>query len=437
MTDIDLEINNYEFDELLNLFSIPNNFDKSNFNIVNEKLEKIKRVAPKYYDFFYRASKIIIFIYDFNDQDILISSDIEGINKIIEKIRRIERFESYTTNDIIDKLDYNYLKRSKEMTNIRKPNIQEQIKTNHIYNSFPNAVAPGSLNSIKRLTQFLNLNLNTCFRSNYYNSNPCDFLYNIPTEVKNVVSMRLASIEIPNAWYLFSTLKKNNTFVVEINNEGVTTSYDIIIPDGNYDNSMLESYLNTTYFYQSTTISDLNNIKFSIDPFSFKSKFEIVGVHPDLFCVTIIFYDNINDNFMNTFGWIIGFRLAKYKNISTFIISEGLYDAGGDRYIYVSVEDYQYNTNSLNIVCFDQSILEKNIIAKIPMVNGKLSMIVDDNTSPLTKTRRYNGPVNIRNLHIKIMDQFGNIIDLNNMDYSFTLELEILYEGFNFDHINS
>ena len=67
MTDIDLEINNYEFDELLNLFSIPNNFAKSNFNIVNEKLEKIKRAAPKYYDFFYRASKLIIFIYDFNE----------------------------------------------------------------------------------------------------------------------------------------------------------------------------------------------------------------------------------------------------------------------------------------------------------------------------------------------------------------------------------
>jgi hypothetical protein len=437
MTDIDLEINNYDYNELLNLFSIPNNFNRTNFAIVNEKLEKIKKVAPKYYDFFYKASKIIIYMYDFNDQDILISSDIEGINKIVDKIRKINRFESYTTNDIIDKLDFNYLKRSKEMTNIRKPNIQEQIKSNQITNSFPNVIAPGSLNSIKRLTQFLNLNLNTCFRSNYYNSNPCDFQYNIPTEIKNVVSMRLASIEIPNSWYLFSTLKKNNSFVIEINNIGVITSYDITVPDGNYDNIMLEKYLNTTYFYQSTIITDLNYIKFSIDEYSFKTKFEIVGTHPILFCFTIIFNSEKNENIMNTLGWTFGFRLAKYKNVNDFIISEGLFDAGGDRYIYVSVEDYQYNTNSLNIVCFDQSIMEKNIIAKIPMVNCKLSMIVDDNTSPLTKTRRYNGPVNIRNLHIRIMDQFGTTIDLNNMDFSFTLEMEILYEGFNFDHINS
>ena len=55
----------------------------------------------------------------------------------------------------------------------------------------------------------------------------------------------------------------------------------------------------------------------------------------------------------------------------------------------------------------------------------------------MTKTRKYNGPVNIRNIFIKILDQYGEIIDLNNMDYSFTLELEILYEGFNFRDINS
>ena len=77
------------------------------------------------------------------------------------------------------------------------------------------------------------------------------------------------------------------------------------------------------------------------------------------------------------------------------------------------------------------------MIAKIPMINGKLSLIIDDNTSLLTKTRKYNGPVNIRNLNIKILDQFGSIIDLNNMDFSFTFELEILYEGFNFKDINA
>ena len=36
---------------------------------------------------------------------------------------------------------------------------------------------------------------------------------------------------------------------------------------------------------------------------------------------------------------------------------------------------------------------------------------------------------------IKIIDHFGTIIDLNNMDFSMTLELEILYENFNFKNV--
>jgi hypothetical protein len=101
------------------------------------------------------------------------------------------------------------------------------------------------------------------------------------------------------------------------------------------------------------------------------------------------------------------------------------------------LSDYQYNNNGTNIVGFDKSIMDDDILAKIPMINGKLSLVIDDNNNPLTKTRRYNGPVNIRKIQIKILDKFGSIIDLNNMDFSFTLELEILYESFNFKDVTS
>ena len=70
------------------------------------------------------------------------------------------------------------------------------------------------------------------------------------------------------------------------------------------------------------------------------------------------------------------------------------------------------------------------------MINGKLSIIVSDDNNPLAKIRRYTGPVNISKLHIKILDKFGAVIDLNNMDFSLTLELEILYESFNFKNVS-
>lgn len=448
----DLDIYSYNYFELLQLFKIKNDFNNSNKIIMEEKLKIIKeKLTSDYYYFYLKAYKIIIYIYVLYDNNIIFNNHNDQIDLYVEKIKKINSFEKLEILDILIKLNIhipknNVITELNSVENIGKqilyndiapPQIQEQKYTNKVGSTFSNAVAPGSLNSIKRVTHLFNLNLNTCFRSNYYNSNPCNFQYIIPAEIKNVVSLRLASIEIPNSWYLFSKIKTNNIFEIEINNNGTITNYEIIVPDGNYDNNTLQVYLNNTYFYNSGLPNDLSYIEYFIDNYSFKSKFKLTGIYPSNFCFTIKFNKDSNNNVMNTFGWIIGFRLATYKTITNYIESEGIFDGGGDRYIYVSIDDYQYNNNTLNMVCFDNSIMEKNIIAKIPMVNGKLSLIVDDNTCSLTKTRKYNGPVNIRNLFIKILDQYGEIIDLNNMDYSLTLELELLYEGFNFKHINS
>ena len=448
----DLDIYSYNYIELLQLFKIKDDFNNLNKIIMEKKIKMIKeKLTIDYYYFYLKAYKLIICIYYLYDKNIILNNDNEQIESYIKKIKNIDMFEKYEIIDILNELNISIpkneqIEHTNSIENINKPilysdnappQIQEQKYTNKTGNIVYNSVAPGSLNAIKRVTHLFNLNLNTCFRSNYYNSNPCSFQYIIPAEIKNVVSLRLASIEIPNSWYLFSKIKANNFFEIEINNNGTITNYVILVPDGNYDNSTLSDYLNNTYFYNSSVTNDLVYLEFYIDEYSSKSIFKLTGIYPANFCFTIKFVKDININLMNTFGWIIGFRLANYKTITNFIESEGIFDGGGDRYIYVSIDDYQYNNNTLNMVCFDGSIMEKNIIAKIPMINGKLSLIIDDNSCPLTKTRKYNGPVNIRNLFIKILDQFGEIIDLNNMDYSLTLELELLYEGFNFKNINS
>ena len=446
---MDLDINNYNYNELLVLFNLEKD-GNIDINKIKTKMKIIKeQLGREYYVFYMKAVKIILVIYDLKKYNIMQKDD---IRYYVEKIKKIPAFEMSNVDilvaDIIKK--YNLINSpnydmERDVVNrdgqfespvINRfntaPNIAEQIETNIVIENNLNSVAPGKLNSIKRLTHFINLNLNSCFRNNYNSTNPCDFKYMIPNEVKNVVSLRLASIEIPNSWYLFSGLKKNNTFTMVVNDN----SYEIVIKDGNYDQVTLVNYLNTKYFYLSETKTDLIYIKFSINQYSFKSKFKVVGCPPSPLNMSFFFFEN-NEQIMNSLGWTIGFRMGKYIDIQCELVSEGLFDAGGDRYIYVAVDDYQYNSNALNMVCFDKGIMEKNIIAKIPMMNGKLSMIMDDNSAPLTKTRRYNGPVNIRNLNIKILDKFGEVIDLNNMDYSLTLEIEVLYEGFNFKHINA
>ena len=376
------------------------------------------------------------------------------IDKYVKQIIGLQNLEKYTEVDLVNQIiNMNDLRNSKEkeddlnapLYNLSRinPDLNNKNNTNDVYNTFSNDVTPGNLNSIKRITQLLNLNLNSCFRHNYFQSNPCDFLYLIPTEIKNVLSMRLVSIEIPNAWYLFSNLKKNNSFEIifnqnQSNNNTKSCKYDIQIPDGNYDIDSLQHYLNTTYFYESGLDDTyLKYIKFSINPTNLKSCFEIIEDCEERISFSLHFSQSISQNIMNTFGWLLGFRLGKYLDINDTILSEGLFDGGGDRYIYVCINDYQYNNNVQNIVCFDKSILNEDVIAKIPMINGKLSLIINDNNNALSKIRRYNGPVNLNKLQFKIIDRFGTVIDLNNMDFSFTLELEILYESFNFKNVTS
>ena len=75
--------------------------------------------------------------------------------------------------------------------------------------------------------------------------------------------------------------------------------------------------------------------------------------------------------------------------------------------------------------------MDDNILAKIPLINGKFSLIFNENVyNSLIKIRKYNAPVNINKIEIKLLDKFGNmVINLNNMDWSFSIEFEILYQN--------
>lgn len=442
MSSIDWNIDNYNFQDLLKVYKIQDYKDKDK---TDDKLDaKYEIIAKKYpatdmQHFFLKAKTILKTVIGLLTTNKLQTDDIESY---INRIKKVDQYEHFKETDLIYKIhiinnsnDENLLNEPNYDVNRINPSLNNKNNTNVVINTAINEVSPGFLNSVKRITQLLNVNLNSCFRHNYYQSNPSDFLYLLPSEVKNVLSMRLVSIEIPNAWYLFSSLKKNNKFRIETILENKKNSFDIVVPDGNYDSETLQHFLNTTYFYESSNETPLQFIKFTIDQYNLRSSFDILEDSPISFYFSLFFIEEISQNPMATMGWTLGYRLGSYLNIQEKLCSEGLFDAGGDRYIYVSINDFQYNSNTSNTVCFDKSTLNEDVIAKIPMINGKFSLIVNDNNNALAKIRKYNGPINLSRLQIKILDKFGDIIDLNNMDYSLTLEMELLYESFNFKNV--
>ena len=64
----------------------------------------------------------------------------------------------------------------------------------------------------KNATQVFNID--TRFRSDYYNSLSTSFTIDLPEVQKNVVSMRLASIEMPITYYSLSNTLGNNNMLI-------------------------------------------------------------------------------------------------------------------------------------------------------------------------------------------------------------------------------
>ena len=149
-----------------------------------------------------------------------------------------------------------------------------------------------------------------------------------------------------------------------------------------------------------------------------------------------------NTNIQTRLGWMLGFRAAEYvmgediqgEDIQTSTpvaaVSEGTGFITGPRYAFLSVEDYINNSRPSFIVAYGTHTKANNIITRINLAGGgyhNLSTRDAGLTGHANRTREYFGPVDIQRLTIKLQDEFGRIIDINNMDWSFTVTFKKLY----------
>ena len=129
-------------------------------------------------------------------------------------------------------------------------------------------------------------------------------------------------------------------------------------------------------------------------------------------------------------GWILGFRQGEYKSNKGQVVSEGQFDGYGPRYLYLAIDDYNHNTMADHYSALNSSLINKKIIACYSLLsnsdkpNGQDSNYYSKMASFI---RQYTGPVNINRLKIQLLDEYGRILDLNSMDYSFILKFKSLY----------
>ena len=305
---------------------------------------------------------------------------------------------------------------------IDKP--QESI-TNFIQpvNTFNTDTAPGILNKLRRRTTAMTLAMNTLFRDPNGISIPSDCVFTLSYTLKNVVSMKLLSIELPEKIYLLSNILQNNVFYVS--DTGTGNEALIVIPEGCYDQTGLALAV------QNALNSELSSTHYSvlIDPVSGKTT---IANSLNDFQMVFVLPGTTSQTLSKTFGWILGFRQNHYQE-EMFFNSEALYGGDSLEYFYFVLDDFNLNYTSNLFAIFHNSYIDKNILAKVPYTNNNNNSnnaltYYDDSLSILSPKRQYFGPVDIKKISIQLLNKYGDIVPLNLMDYSFTLELEMAYD---------
>ena len=274
----------------------------------------------------------------------------------------------------------------------------------------------GTLNELYKKTVDRSITIDTRFRDNYFKTSASDYTINLPSPLNDVLELDVAQLQIPRSWYSISEALGNNYFHVD--------GSLVVIPDGNYDASMMMQ-----------AIKDANTLG-SV----------IIHVNPETGTGTnkTIFNNATQVNFNLTFdgksidntplplklGWILGFRQGEYKTTTNPIVSEGQFDAYGPRYLYLAIDDFNHNTMSDHYSALNSSIINKKIIASFSLLSNSDKPNGQDSnyySKMVSFVRQYTGPVNINRLKIQLLDEYGRVLDLNNMDFSFILKFKTLY----------
>ena len=235
---------------------------------------------------------------------------------------------------------------------------------------------------------------------------------------------------MPTSYYVVSKQYNNNYFNIVVNGENRVIS----IPDGNYTQSTIMDIINTQltqagapFSYISFIVNLTNNTTGSAQTLVGPN---VTGVVTQLELNFQYDRNGIEDRgtpLPLKFGWNLGFRNGIYSGVTNYV-SEGIVDLTGPRYFYLVVDDYNNNVNNNFYSAFNSSILNKNILARISLQANTFNILEQNNLNIVTTPREYFGPINLYTMNIQLLDEYGRVVDLNNMDYSFCLTLITVYD---------
>lgn len=244
------------------------------------------------------------------------------------------------------------------------------------------------------------INIDSTFKLNDSESSS-NFNYDIEN-LKNVLEIKLSSVELPNTSYVFEQFKNNNKFIISAPNNDPSlpdNTYTIEIPYGNYTsasiiNTMNQIFVNVNFLVNLEATVNINSGLVTIKADSnFTIEFPQYTEYPSL-------------------GQLLGYKEKKYEN-NNIHIGQHIINVIDYNYCFMKLNDYGYVYNGI-----------KKYFSKIIITNKKYEMSFEGSNNFVTKTMVFKQPKNINKLNIQLFDPYNKLIDMNGIQFSLTLEFK-------------
>ena len=405
----DFNINNYSITDLEKFLDLKDGYTD---NKINSKITDFKKKIDNLSDTSFK-NKLTKFIGEVKDK-------LENDNDSPNKMNDIDDLNPTSPkNDII----------SAGSTYVIDNNKSKKT-SNNVQQVFATEIAKGTVTTLKKKTTETTFCINSLFRDTSSTS-ATDCIYNLPYTFKNITSMEVISIEIPQSIFLFSERNASNTIYFKEYSgpdpynpvQGLVT-----LPPGNYKTTSAPDLISTLETEINSQLGTANRFTVSLNPTTNRIKISNSTYIFEMYTV----YPGTNKQISKTMGWTLGFRQQSYTNQLTYT-TESIYNNTPANYLYLEINDFNVQYAATQVIgLFSNSFLDSNIISKICYTNStnytSYNTIVYDGKYVIGSPREYFGPIHLQKMNIRLLDQYGSVVDLNGLDFSITLRLKILYD---------
>jgi hypothetical protein len=247
--------------------------------------------------------------------------------------------------------------------------------------------------------------------------NKGEFKIQLPRNMKNVMRIRMASAEIPLVSYVFSEEAGNTTFAVRVGASETFTKCTPI-PDGNYTANRLVNAIQTSL--------QVVHSGFTCSFSTLNGRVTIANSSLPFELYLISYNKTIASRLANWgIGYNLGFRQGKVKAVSSI---SGGYSITGESLLSLQAAPYYL----LELKCPDSvenvthPVLDNgflNAFAKVILKDNGYTFNFDDNSNLLRKEFTFIAPTSIPFFNLRLMDSYGDTVNMQFMDWSITIEV--------------